>query len=184
MEARESPSKTELAEYNSICFDYNCLDSKQKAVKKYMNTFYGEAGNSLSPFFKRELAGGATTAGQYNIKLVAEFVKKKGFEIKYGDTDSLYLKAPDSYYKNCDLAYDNGIGISKLEYWTEMVNITMDVMKKLRDDVNKYLRLKSRSMYLKMAYEEVLFPVVFTGKKKYFGIPHVGVPNFEPKKAL
>src|SRR4051812_26748729 len=33
-----------------------------------------------------------------------------------------------------------------------------------------------------MAYEEVLFPVAFTGKKKYFGIPHVGIPNFKPKK--
>src|SRR3954454_273919 len=29
-----------------------------------------------------------------------------------------------------------------------------------------------------MAYEEVLFPVVFTGKKKYYGIPHESKPNF------
>jgi DNA polymerase elongation subunit (family B) len=29
-----------------------------------------------------------------------------------------------------------------------------------------------------MAYEEVLFPVVFTGKKKYYGIPHKSKPNF------
>ena len=33
-----------------------------------------------------------------------------------------------------------------------------------------------------MAYEEVLFPVVFTGKKKYFGVEHKGVPNFESPK--
>jgi hypothetical protein len=36
------------------------------------------------------------------------------------------------------------------------------------------------SDYLKMAYEEVLFPVVFTGKKKYFGIPHEDTPSFKP----
>ena len=29
-----------------------------------------------------------------------------------------------------------------------------------------------------MAYEEVLFLVVFTGKKKYYGIPHESKPNF------
>ncbi|CAG8624923.1 5237_t:CDS:1, partial [Paraglomus brasilianum] len=170
-------------EYDSICFDYTCLDSKQKAVKIYMNTFYGEAGNSLSPFFFLQLAGGVTSAGQYNIKLVAEYVtKKKGFGIKYGDTDSLYLTCPVDCYKECDLAYNDGKGtISKLEYWTEMVKITMKVMEKLRDDVNSYLRIKNRSTYLKMAYEEVLFPVVFTGKKKYFGIPHKKVPNFKPK---
>ncbi|CAG8780209.1 13135_t:CDS:2, partial [Rhizophagus irregularis] len=37
------------------------------------------------------------------------------------------------------------------------------------------------SPYLKMAYEEVLFPVVFTGKKKYYGIPHESKPNFNKK---
>ena len=46
-----------------------------------------------------------------------------------------------------------------------MVNITMGVMKKLRDQVNAYLRIKNGTSYLKMAYEEVLFPVCFIGKK-------------------
>ena len=63
-----------------------------------------------------------------------------------------------------------------------MVKITMGIMKKLREDVNKYLRLKSRSTYLKMAYKEVLFPVCFTGKKKYFGIPYEEKVDFKPDK--
>src|SRR6185369_13858669 len=42
------------------------------------------------------------------------------------------------------------------------------------------LRLKSRSVYLKMAYEEVLFPVCFTGKKKCFGIAHKEAVSFKP----
>src|SRR6185437_3165908 len=97
------------------------------------------------------------------------------------DTDSLYLTSPDKYYKECDLAYDNGKGvISKLEYWTKMVEITMGVMKKLRNEVNTFLKLRTGSSYLKMAYEEVLFPVCFTGKKKYFGVPHEKVVNFKP----
>nr|pir DNA-directed DNA polymerase (EC 2.7.7.7) - African swine fever virus [African swine fever virus] len=50
-------------------------DAKQKALKIFMNTFYGEAGNNLSPFFLLPLAGGVTSSG-----------------IKYGDTDSLYIK--------------------------------------------------------------------------------------------
>ncbi|CAG8661960.1 15910_t:CDS:1, partial [Funneliformis mosseae] len=32
-----------------------------------------------------------------------------------------------------------------------------------------------------MAYEKVLFPVVFTGKKKYYGISHTNKPNFNNK---
>jgi len=119
--------------------------------------------------------------GQFNIKLVAEYVLKKGYEIQYGDTDSLYLTCPEDNYKKCDLAYRTN-SISTLEYWTEMVNITMKVMEKLRNEVNTYLKIKSRSTYLKMAYEEVLFPVVFTGKKKYFGIPHEKKVTFKPEK--
>jgi len=82
-----------------------------------MNSFYGEMGNSDFPFKFIELARGVTSAGRENIKLIAEFVEKKGFGIKYGNTDSLYLTCPDSCYEECDLAYNDGKGtISKLEY--------------------------------------------------------------------
>ncbi|CAI2185149.1 19765_t:CDS:2, partial [Funneliformis geosporum] len=40
--------------------------------------------------------------GKYNLNLVAEFILKKGFRIKYEDTDSLYLTCPDRYYEKCD----------------------------------------------------------------------------------
>lgn len=33
-----------------------------------------------------------------------------------------------------------------------------------------------------MTFEEVLLPACFTGKKKYFGIPHENKANFEPDK--
>jgi len=168
-------------EYERACFDHTCADTDQKALKVYMNTFYGEAGNSLSPFFLLPLAGGVTSAGQYNIKLVADFVTSKGFHIKYGDTDSLYLVIPDKYFADCDDDYAHG-RISREDWWSAMVRITMRVMTTARDEVNAYLRADNGTGYLKMAYEEVLYPVVFTGKKKYFGIPHENEVNFRPKK--
>ncbi|RIA81939.1 hypothetical protein C1645_836155 [Glomus cerebriforme] len=109
-----------MAEYDSVCFDCSCSDAKQYALKVYMNTFYGEAGNSISPFYILELAGGVTSAGQRNLKLVADFVKSRGFQIKYGDTDSLYLVCPEGCFQECDEAYDGGNGISKEEYWSRM----------------------------------------------------------------
>src|ERR1041384_7775038 len=71
--------------------------------------------------------------------------------------------------------------ISKEKYWEEMVRISMEAMSKLRGEVNDFFREDNRSSYLKMVYEEVLFPVVFTGKKKYYGIPHSSKPNFNNK---
>ncbi len=39
------------SEYFLVFFNVACLDTKQLALKVYMNTFYGEVGNSRSPFF-------------------------------------------------------------------------------------------------------------------------------------
>ncbi|RIA85353.1 hypothetical protein C1645_697838 [Glomus cerebriforme] len=50
-------------EYSSVHFIYDSLNSKQKAVKLYMNSFYGVTGQSDSPFYKLELARGVTSAG-------------------------------------------------------------------------------------------------------------------------
>jgi len=146
-----------------------------------MNTFYREAGNSKSPIFLHELAGGTTLTGKFSLNLVVEFMTKKGFGIKYEDTDSLYLTYPDKYYEKCDEAFSRK-KLFKEVYWAEMVKITMDVIKKLRDQINTYLRIKSGTFYLKMVYKEVLFSVCFVGKKKYFRIRHEEVVNFKLKK--
>ncbi|CAI2198462.1 1845_t:CDS:2, partial [Funneliformis geosporum] len=87
-----------MAEYDSVCFDYSCFNTQQNAIKVYMNSFYSTAGNSKSPFFLRELAGSVTSAGQKNNKLVADFIESKGFQKKYGDTDSLYLVCPEECF--------------------------------------------------------------------------------------
>ncbi|RIA96631.1 hypothetical protein C1645_815172 [Glomus cerebriforme] len=132
-----------ISEYLSICFNYDYFDSKQKALKVYMNTFYGKAGNLVSPIYLLKLAGGITSAGKYNLNLVVEFVSGKGFEIKYGNTDSLYLKCPDKYYEKCDRVF-NERKLSKEEYWAEIVNITIgiDTVKQGQFQLFKFIEKK------------------------------------------
>ncbi len=60
-----------------------------------------------------------------------------------------------------------------------MVKITIKIIKKLRNEINNFLRLKIRSDYLKIAYEEILFLIVFTEKKKYFSIFYEDILNFK-----
>ncbi len=91
-----------ILEYSFICFDCDYLDSKQRALNVYMNTFYEEVGNSISAIYLFELAEGIISARKYNLNLVAEFVSEKGFEIKYKNTDFLYLTCPDKYYEKCN----------------------------------------------------------------------------------
>lgn len=72
--------------YQNVCFAFNYINSKQLALKVFMNTFYGETGNQESPFFTLLIAGGITTAGKYNIKLVQKQVEKNQYTVWYGDS--------------------------------------------------------------------------------------------------
>jgi DNA polymerase elongation subunit (family B) len=67
-------------------FRFVAVDTKQKAIKVLMNTFYGEAGNKQSPTFLLALSLGVTSAGQYNIQMVADDVRRMGYNVKYGDS--------------------------------------------------------------------------------------------------
>ena len=157
------------------------INTKQNALKVFMNTFYGEAGNSKSPAFLLELAGGITSAGQFNIKMVKDFVESLGYLVKYGDTDSLYISCPNVVYLEEDIKYLMD-GYTTDEYFTALVNITMRELSKLGNMINSKLEADNGTAYLKMAYEEVLFPVALATKKKYWAIAHVGEVNFKPKK--
>ncbi|CAI2192452.1 12291_t:CDS:2, partial [Funneliformis geosporum] len=102
-----------------------------------------------------------TIAEKYNLNLIAEFVSKKGFGIKYGILILCILPA-----------------------W---IGIIRNVMKPSseRNFPKKRTRLKwikSGTSYLKIAYEEVLFSICFTGKKKYFRVGHEDIVNFKLKK--
>ncbi len=96
------------------------------------------------------------------------------------NTDSLYMSCPRDYYKDIDkLYYTNQI--SKIEYNNELINITFKAIEVINKKVNEHLFNDNGTKFLKMAYEEVLYPLAFLSKKKYFGIPHEKIPNFKPK---
>lgn len=170
-----------LVEYEDVKKIFDYVNAKQKALKVFMNTFYGLMGFSQSPLFRLLLAGGVTTSGRANLEKVQKFCIENGYKIKYGDTDSLYITPPDSVYVDEDKLFADG-KIDKLEYWTRMVKNTMVELNIFKDKVAAFLKADNGTNYLVMAYEEVLFPVVFLAKKMYFGIPHEGVVNFKPPK--
>lgn len=162
--------------YDEIVFQYNYLNTKQGALKVFMNTFYGETGNSLSSFFLPHVAGGTTTYGKKNIKFVKKHTEQRLFDVKYGDTDSLYISPPEKYFEQVDNDYMTG-KINKIEYWSKMIEISMDVLDEYKDEIGELLYKDNGTRFLKMAYEEILWPYIFTGKKKYGGIQHQGIVN-------
>jgi DNA polymerase elongation subunit (family B) len=102
-------------------------------------------------------------------------------EMVVHNTDSLYLSMPESYFEEFDKKYFTG-KIDKLEYWNNLINITFNTITPLKNSVNNMLKCDNGTEFLKMAFEESLFPVAFLAKKKYYGIPHISLANFQPKE--
>lgn len=164
---------------DNCIFFFQYYNANQLAIKVFMNTFYGEAGNSQSAFFEVRVAGGITTWGQYNIRMIKKFVEGHDYSVFYGDTDSLYITCPDKLFEEVDKLYLTG-KIDKATYWTEMIEITMEAIDRFKGDVNNKLMLDNGTPFLTMAYEEVLWPWALTGKKKYGGVPHMGLVDLTP----
>jgi len=171
-----------LDEYNETCFDYAGCDSKQRAVKIFMNTLYGAMGETRSFICAIQVAASVTTMGRYNLKLARSVVVDDlGMKVYYGDTDSLYVSCNKKHFADHDKAYFTGM-IDKIEYGTKLVETTFKNIEIAKQHVNARLIEDNGSKHLKMAYEEVLYPVAFLSKKKYYGVPHVKNVDFYPKR--
>lgn len=190
-------------------FMRDSVNAKQSAIKVLANTFYGKSGQFGSSLYELLVAAGITTAGQESIKKVASFVISKGFKVHYGDTDSLYITCADELFAECDAAYEHEMTRIRAQYadvaeiptpapdtpeaafkaarvaarvvwWEEQVKITMKAMNRLREEVSDFLLADNGTTFMNMAYEEVLYPTVICGKKKYFGCEHKEEINFYP----
>ena len=173
---------TELIERLSMLhIQCNYYDAKQKAVKVFMNTFYGVAGKKESSFFELTVAGGVTSWGKRSLQFAYTHVMALGCHVYYGDTDSLYISVPEHLFAAADRLYYSGEMV-KLDYWAELVKITFAAIVDIRNKINAAFIADNGTEFLSMSFEEVLFPVIFLAKKKYYGIPHIDVINFFPDK--
>lgn len=157
------------------------LDIRQKAVKVFMNTFYGVMGTPNFFLYEPAMAGMITLSGQYNIKLAKKYAENQQCIIKYGDTDSLYISPPNSLFAEHIQQFEEG-KITLEGLCTQKVLLTKEFVQKVQDGINKMLQEDNGTEFLTMAYEEVLFPVLLLGKKKYAAIAHEDIVNFQPTK--
>jgi len=138
--------------------DKNLLESN--AVKVLMNSIFGVLANPNCRFYSFEMSNAITLFGQHWIKLTAKKLEKKGYEVIYGDTDSIFV----------NLKVDNEKEAEKIanEITTEMNEFFTKHIKK-KYGVDSYLELE-----FEKTYKRFLMPKVRaseTGaKKRYAGI--------------
>jgi DNA polymerase I/DNA polymerase-2 len=80
--------------------EYRKLDNMQYALKIIANATYGYFGFFGAKWYKRECGAATAAWGRFYIQKIIEMAKTEGFEIIYGDTDSLFLRWPKDMKKN------------------------------------------------------------------------------------
>ena len=79
--------------------EHQKLQNMQYALKIIANATYGYLAYVGAKWYKRECGASAAAFGRYYISSVVDEAKKQGFNIIYGDTDSLMINYPEKMTK-------------------------------------------------------------------------------------
>ena len=130
------------------------------AIKILLNSMFGVMANPSFRFFNIDMANAITHFGQFLIKLTAEKIEEKGYEVIYSDTDSVFIKSKLDDYKEAE----------KLgERLTKEINIFFDEFIK-----NTYKTPNHLELEFEKVFKMFLMPKVrgseAGAKKRYVGL--------------
>lgn len=66
-------------------------DNLSQAVKILMNSFYGVMGTTGCRFYHPDLPTAVTGTGQWILRTTSDYLKSSGYNVIYGDTDSVFV---------------------------------------------------------------------------------------------
>ena len=133
-------------------FKHSLLEIKQKSLKITANSLYGYLGYKNSRFYAKEIAALITSQGRRILRNAANIVTKLGYNIIYGDTDSVMVNTN-----------------------TQKIMEAVEIGKKLRDAISKQYKL------LIMDIDGVFKSMLLLKKKKYACLKYVA-PYSEKSK--
>ncbi|MCP4552859.1 MAG: DNA polymerase II [Bacteroidetes bacterium] len=75
-----------------------------QAIKILMNSFYGVMGTPGSRFYNNVLPSAITGTGQWILKNTRDYLEQDGYDVLYGDTDSVFVCLKKVELSDCDSA--------------------------------------------------------------------------------
>lgn len=87
--------KGEMTDVETGTQRYRDMDNRQNALKILSNAFYGYLGYNGARWYSKECAEATTYLGRKYIQDTIEIAEDMGFEVVYGDTDSVFIKGGD-----------------------------------------------------------------------------------------
>ena len=119
-------------------------DLASYTYKIVMNSFYGVLGTSTCRFASGQLAGAITHTGHYLLKWCRDLFQENGWNVLYGDTDSLFLDAHLPEEISPEEAIKKGHEIC------EMVNQKLSEHLKIEFGLESQLELEFEKLYKKL----------------------------------
>lgn len=140
-----SSTKHFLPEFIDQLIEQRNLAKKKKdkqlsqAIKILMNSFYGVMGSFGCRFYHPNLPTAITGTGHKLLLGSKEFLAEKGYEVIYGDTDSLFIKLKEGEGQKAE---ENGNRIAKElnKYWSEKIRKEYGLKSYLEIEFEKYYR--------------------------------------------
>lgn len=139
---RRKEIKKEMKKHDYDSPEYKLLDIRQQTLKVLTNSFYGYMGWSVARWYCLPCAEATTAWGRYFIKTSAKIAEEMGFEVLYGDTDSIFVKK-------------SGMNI-----------------KELKKEVEKLIERLSSELPIQIEVDEYYRTVFFVEKKRYAGLSY------------
>jgi DNA polymerase Pol2 len=87
--------KKEMKKHDKDSKTYKQLDARSWALKIVTNSIYGYLAYPRSRWYSRECGEATTAYGRKHIQDTIESAEKAGFQVLYGDTDSLFILYKD-----------------------------------------------------------------------------------------
>ncbi|WP_435335493.1 DNA-directed DNA polymerase [Haloarchaeobius sp. TZWWS8] len=90
--AEREEKKARRNEFEPGSEDYERFDQQQAAVKVIMNSLYGVLGWDRFRLYDKEMGAAVTATGREVIRFTERSANEIGYEVAYGDTDSVMLE--------------------------------------------------------------------------------------------
>lgn len=145
--------KKKMYSFDPKSIEYKLWDNKQFVTKSTINSIYGVLGYDKFRLYDKRLAESVTVMGQEVIKWSGDIIRKEGYEVVYGDTDSTYVKVQ-----------------------AKTMEEAVEIGKKLRDKINaSYTEFVQKfgcdeNTNLEMEFEAVMKKMFIAGDAKGKGL--------------
>ncbi len=156
---------------------YNRYDRQQQAVKVIMNSLYGVFGWDRFRLYDREMSAGVTSTNREVISFTADAAAELGYEVTYGDTDSVML----------ELGHD----LSK----EEAIDQSFEIQEHINDRYDDFAReeLNATEHRFQIEFEKLYRRFFQAGKKKRYAghiiwkegkeVDDIDITGFEYKRS-